>query len=209
LGKILGRQDVEVGWISHFPSELTLYWIHPESNERIYNGRIKYGEKNTLWLRSRLGHKFEIVDDNDVVIEKYTMEHDSFNVVGASFMVSRTQQKDVTSAVEHTFDQEWRRSHNVKRTFTDLGFTLGKLPKDLWASIQAYYYNNRVNKVIEEWEDKGIFVNWWEADVYMIGMPWGLKVGIEMNFLLLHLVDSDFTIVKAFMTDFSEMIHSQ
>eukprot|EP00596_Hydrurales_sp_CCMP1899_P007088 CAMPEP_0119042686 /NCGR_PEP_ID=MMETSP1177-20130426/16081_1 /TAXON_ID=2985 /ORGANISM="Ochromonas sp, Strain CCMP1899" /LENGTH=386 /DNA_ID=CAMNT_0007009649 /DNA_START=484 /DNA_END=1644 /DNA_ORIENTATION=+ len=175
LDWISDHQDVEVGWISHYPEELTLYWIHPETNERVNNGRVINGEKNTLWLRSRLGHKFEILDDNNVVIEEYTMEHDSFNVVGASFMGSRTQEKDVTHAVEHTFNQEWQRSHKVTRTFTDLGFTLGKLPKDLWASMQAYYYNNRANKVIEEWEGRGIFVNWWEADVYMIGMPWKLK----------------------------------
>ncbi len=27
----------------------------------------------------------------------------------------------------------------------------------------------------EEWSDKGVFVNWWDAESYMIGMPWKLK----------------------------------
>ena len=27
----------------------------------------------------------------------------------------------------------------------------------------------------EEWEGKGVFVNWWESDVYVIQIPWGLK----------------------------------
>jgi hypothetical protein len=44
--------------------------------------------------------------------------------------------------------------------------------------MSTYYYNNRMNKMREEWDTKGVFVNWWEKDVYMIGMPWVLKVGL-------------------------------
>lgn len=71
---------------------------------------------------------------------------------------------------------EWNRAHRVTRTFTEFGFSKSRMPTDLWASISAYYYNNRDNKVLEEWESKGLYVNWWERDVFFIPMPWELKV---------------------------------
>jgi hypothetical protein len=85
--------------------------------------------------------------------------------------------RDVDRGVRNTFSAEWARAHRVQRTFTEFGFARGKVPMDLWGSISSYYYNNRNNKVLEEWDSKGLYVNWWERDVYMIPMPWGLKVG--------------------------------
>jgi len=32
-----------------------------------------------------------------------------------------------------------------------------------------------MHKVREEWDSRGLYVNWWDVDVYMIGMPWKLK----------------------------------
>jgi hypothetical protein len=78
--------------------------------------------------------------------------------------------------VEETFKMEWNRANRVTRTFTGLGFAKGRLPTELWSSISAYYYNNREHKIIEEWDSKGLYVNWWERDVYFIPMPWELKV---------------------------------
>lgn len=70
---------------------------------------------------------------------------------------------------------EWTRCNRVKRTFTELGFAKGKLPKDVWASLSTYNYNNKANAAREEWDRKGFFVNWWEVTPYLLGMPWGLK----------------------------------
>jgi hypothetical protein len=41
--------------------------------------------------------------------------------------------------------------------------------------MSTYYYNNRANQFKEEWDSKGVFVNWWEVDAQFIGMPWRLK----------------------------------
>jgi hypothetical protein len=71
---------------------------------------------------------------------------------------------------------EWNRANRVTRTFTGLGFAKGRMPTELWSSISSYYYNNREHKIIEEWDSKGLYVNWWERDVYFIPMPWELKV---------------------------------
>ena len=79
------------------------------------------------------------------------------------------------SAEEH-FISEWNTSRSIKRTFTALGFEKGELPPDLYGSMSTYYYNNRHSKRREEWESLGgIFINWWERDVYVIEMPWSLK----------------------------------
>lgn len=71
---------------------------------------------------------------------------------------------------------EWHRAHRVTRTFTAYGFNKGRLPLDLWGSISAYYYNNRDNRILEEWDSKGLYVNWWEVDVFFIPMAYELKV---------------------------------
>jgi len=38
--------------------------------------------------------------------------------------------------------------------------------------------------VLEEWGGKGLYVNWWETDVYFIPMPWDLKVS---NYFLIFI----------------------
>jgi len=38
----------------------------------------------------------------------------------------------------------------MKRTFSPLGFAMGRLPDDLFASIGAYYYNNAIKAIFEE-----------------------------------------------------------
>jgi hypothetical protein len=105
---------------------------------------------------------------------KYTAEYNGVHVIGQ--YKSGILRKDAKEAIKNTFIGEWERSRKVERTFTDVGFAHGQLPLDLYASMAAYYYNNRNHVSLEEWDAKGVFVNWWEADCYMIGMPWGLKV---------------------------------
>lgn len=63
----------------------------------------------------------------------------------------------------------------VKRTFSDIGFKKGKLPLDVFASISAYYYNNINHFTNEEQVSRSVFVNYWQAPCYFLGMPWGLK----------------------------------
>ena len=88
---------------------------------------------------------------------------------------TRDEDHDYTSEIYDALDEEWRRHNRVKRTFSPLGFKKGKLPRDVFASMGAFYYNNQYNKVLEEWGGKGVFVNWWETEIYFIQIPWGLK----------------------------------
>lgn len=147
------QQTVEAGWVSHHKADLELLWISPDG-EKILSGNVLFGETNSFWITTRLGHVFEAYDPIlDVVVQTFIIRHHSFFVVGK--LESRTFEMDVTREVEDTFKTEWHRSRAVKRTFTDLGFHLGKLPLDLWSSMSSYHYNNRNNKALEEWDSKG------------------------------------------------------
>jgi hypothetical protein len=167
-------QAAELGLISYLDSEAPVYWID-HNKERVNVGTIEPGERNTFWITSYLGHEFEVVNPADETdVYHYTVKYNSINAIGE--YVSGLMERDVHEEVHSTFEQEWVRAHQVKRTFTPFGFNKGKLPLDLFSSMSAYYYNNRNAATVEEWEQKGVFVNWWERDVFFISMPFKLKV---------------------------------
>ena len=57
------RGRVEAGWVSHFEGRtFKIYWTEPVSKKKIFNGELTYGERNTVWLGSVLGHEFEVID---------------------------------------------------------------------------------------------------------------------------------------------------
>lgn len=152
--KLIDQQSVEVGWTSYYNGPLTLYWIAYDG-DRVFTSTIYPGEKGTHWSRSSLGHEFEITDTaTDELVGTYVMKFDSFFVIGNNLKAK--VERNVTEQVAETFKSEYDRSRQVKRTFTELGFSIGKLPGDLWGSISAYYYNNQMNKIREEWDTKGI-----------------------------------------------------
>ena len=78
--------------------------------------------------------------------------------------------------VRISLKDEWDRARAVKRTFTEVGFARSQLPKDLYGSMSAYHHNNKDFRVPEEWNDGGVIVNWWEAEVSMVHIPPELKV---------------------------------
>jgi len=173
--------QVEVGFLNWHHNKCKIYWIDMSSkpHKRIYSGDLHRKEKNTQWQTTTLGHKFEVVDyDTNEILGTYIAKTNSIHVVGAPVgdeSLRKPPPKHVGSIVKDTFTNEWRRAHRVTRTFTELGFMKGKLPIDLYTSMRTYYYNNRDNIAREEWEDKGLFVNWYEKEAFMICMPWKLK----------------------------------
>lgn len=165
----------EIGFVSFRETESIVYWVDSYSRRKQEVGRLKYGERFTLWQGSFIGHEFEVVDaTSSESIRNVTVLFHTHVVVGDSG--TRVHKRNVHNQVQQTFEAEWNRAHRVKRTFTDLGFALGKLPLDLYSSMRTYYYNNREEYFREEWDTKGgVHVNWWEVDANMIGMPWELK----------------------------------
>ena len=51
--------------------------------------------------------------------------------------------------------------------------------------MYRYYYNNQLHLAKEEWNNKGVYVNWWEVQSYMIGMPWKLKTYVRIRVVLI------------------------
>lgn len=176
---------VELGFINWQPNVVEMWWLNDElpsshPRARVYLGDIHRKEKATQWQTTTLGHRFEIIDK--VSRESYGIyraEFSRFVVLGQTpeeeYLGHEVDYRQISQDVLATFDNEWKRAHRVKRTFTSLGFNKAKLPDDLWASISSYYYNNQRNAAIEEWGGKGVFVNWWEVPSWMVGIPWGLK----------------------------------
>jgi hypothetical protein len=171
-------QKVELGFISYHQNPLMIYWIDIRTGERVEVGTVNQMERNTAWQGTTLGHTFHLVDTlTDELVGQYTAEYNALVVINGPG-ISGLQNMDVVDEIKETLAMEFGRSKSVRRTFTELGFAKGRLPNDLWNSIQTYYYNNRNNRAIEEWGTgkKGLYVNWWEKDVYFIGIPWELKV---------------------------------
>jgi len=178
---------------------------------------LKYGEKNTRCFHSYLGHQFVAHDaetdrpvPNAVSGEAwFTVDYTAVHYWGInpphptrdnSF---RSVEQQVTSTLQH----EWQRHNRIQRTFSSLGFHKGRLPNDVFATLGAFYYNNarrqhrprnghaalddpqpnHPNMPREEWNSKGVFVNWWETDVFLLQIPWDLRTKVQGR--LLHLVE--------------------
>ena len=77
---------------------------------------------------------------------------------------------NITKGIHSLMKAEWQRSRRVTRTFTEYGFNKGKLPLDLYSSMESYHYNNKEHFAREEWESRGLHVNWYQAEVFMLGM---------------------------------------
>lgn len=167
-------QAKEVGFISYLPYTADINWVDFKG-KRVKVGTLIPGERNTVWMGSYLGHTFVITNPaTGEAAGEITIEYHTLYSIGEQ--VSSRRQREVRHMVAETFEHEWQRAHRVTRTFTPFGFSRGRLPKDLFGSMSAYYYNNRDQATMEEWESKGVFVNWWETDVFFVSMPFGLKV---------------------------------
>lgn len=176
-------QQAEIGFLSYYEEVLEVRWIRPDTGERMKLSDLRRGERHTSWHNTFLGHSFEIYNPStDNVIGEYNVIFNAIYPLGSP--PPQIFSADPTKIIEATLKTEFDKAHRVKRTFTELGFNRGRLPNHLWGSISAYYYNNRNNKVQEEWIAKGLFVNWWERDVFFIPMPWKIKVTNRTTSLL-------------------------
>ena len=169
-------QRVESGWVNYHTDDILMNWIKYDGT-KVPLGVLERGEKKTLWQTTSLGHRFILEDKStgEILVDE-KIEHEGFKVVGDSGTAVGKNRTDPTPEIKRTLDAEWDRAHRVKRTFTELGFTVGRVPDDLWTSLVTYYNANAMNFHNEEWMKKGgVHVNWWEVDAYMIGIPWRLK----------------------------------
>lgn len=176
--------QVEYGFISYHDFPIKIYWVNSNTGEKIPNQELGIGERETSFITTFIGHKFQFYDtqpnedplDNEMLYELTVPNH---GVVGIKNHKQPHVPRDgVEAEVTRTLRSEWKRHLKIKRTFSALAFDKGRLPDDMFASLGSYYYNNRnpPHKVLEEWgSHKGVFVNYWETDVNFIQIPWHLK----------------------------------
>jgi hypothetical protein len=131
---------------------IQMFWIDPNTQQKFDQGEIIYGERNTAWRTSFLGHVFELVDkvtQEPVGKGTYKVEFNSFYNIGYNDppIVTEAEAAQQESRIEQTLIMEYDRSRIVNRIFTKTGFErrqLSKMDPYTWGSIQAYYYNNKV-----------------------------------------------------------------
>ncbi|KAL3911976.1 MAG: hypothetical protein SGARI_001385 [Bacillariaceae sp.] len=173
-------RKVEVCILSYHSKEVPLdvYWKNVETGELTLHKTLEYGERHTTCFYSYLGHEFVAKDSKtQEVVGTLTVKHVTVKSWGKSPPSStREEGHDFDSEIELALRNEWKRHSRVTRTFSGLGFKKGRLPKDVFGSIGAFYYNNAQSVTHEEWDNRGVFVNWWEADVMFVQIPWGLKL---------------------------------
>lgn len=163
---------VEYGFVNYWPNTVKIYWINHDGVPT-YNQDLERGDKSTSFITTFVGHRFQIYDalpnedalTNEMLEEVVVPNVGIFGIRNHEF--PHVPKEGVEGEVRNTLSHEWSRHLMVKRTFSPLGFSKGRLPDDMYASLGAYYYNNRnpPNKIREEWtSNKGVFVNYWETD---------------------------------------------
>lgn len=158
-------------WDHSEKGPIEMHWIHPHTQKTQLAQVIEYGDRETDCVYSFLGHEFELRYNGEELIGNITLKHSTFQAMGDPPIRTKLTDSKLNSAISHTIKAEWEKHLQVKRTFSALGFAKGKLPRDVFASMGAWFYNNRQNKVLENWTGKGFFVNWWESKVYVIPIP--------------------------------------
>eukprot|EP00567_Pseudictyota_dubia_P003424 CAMPEP_0197435174 /NCGR_PEP_ID=MMETSP1175-20131217/2804_1 /TAXON_ID=1003142 /ORGANISM="Triceratium dubium, Strain CCMP147" /LENGTH=518 /DNA_ID=CAMNT_0042964137 /DNA_START=43 /DNA_END=1599 /DNA_ORIENTATION=- len=173
-------QKVEFGFINYHKPDvrksIKAYWVDFRGN-RVPRGELEWGEKNTVFFGTYLGHRwmFEDAETKEILLD-HTVEFTGVRAIG-QFPSPIEPSLDLTDSIKSTQREEWDRHKRVTRTFTKLGFGMGRLPDDLFASMGAFYYNNNDYRVLEEWNKaKGPHINRWENDVFFIQGPWKLKL---------------------------------
>lgn len=167
-----------------------VYW-HNEGKDEQLTMELEWGDKNTKCFYSYLGHAFRAYGIKDhsgegaeyELIDELVIQHILVKAFGETppHQSYGKKTEDFERSIEQTLRSEWTRHTIPKRTFSPLGFAKGRLPDDVFASMGSFYYNNRMNKMREEWDGKGYFVNWWETDVYFVQVPWNLKEKIQIR----------------------------
>lgn len=184
-------RKMEICLINYVVKErpLEIFWVSP-SGERRKQLDLDYSERKTRCFYSFAGHEFEAIDEETGFYEKIKVQHITTLAFGTSPPSSsqRFDEKDeLVENVKMALATEWQKHKRVERSFSSLGFAKGRLPDDVFADMAAFYYNNRNDVVNEEWEGKGFFVNWWEADVKFVAIPWNLKSKWQLR--LMELVE--------------------
>ena len=128
-------QKVEAGILNYNKSPVDVLWIDFDGNRQKLQ-TVKYGEKNTAWQTTFLGHQFEIADSvTGETLLAFTVTENAFYHIGE--LPSAIQERGRGGAGEEHLQHGVATCARGHPHFTELGFDKGRLPDDLWASISA------------------------------------------------------------------------
>lgn len=170
-------QKVDIGMLNYSPNFINVYWKNPQTGNLDHFRTLK--PKGDHQIQStHIGHQFVFVDvTTGQTVRDHTVIENSYIPIGDFTLSDLPEDLDVVEDIESSLDNEWDKFHMVTRTFTEFGFKKGKLPRDIWGSMSAYYYNNQMMDTVEPWTiEKGLYVNWWEVPSYMIWIPESVRV---------------------------------
>ncbi|KAL7519917.1 hypothetical protein ACHAWX_004677 [Stephanocyclus meneghinianus] len=175
---------VEIAILNYSPKNLDLYWYDEANQKEVFLYPLERMEKNTRFIHTYVGHRFRArdPDSGELIMDEVVEFTGSF---GVGNHVNPHRNRDIREQVKRTMDGEWMKKSMVKRTFSPLGFDKGRLPKDLYGNMRSFYYNNRnyPHLLMEEWDSKGVYVNYWETDCNFIMIPWTPKKWWQMRLL--------------------------
>ena len=132
---------VEFGFINYSSKTLKLYWVN-HRGDKVFLYDFERLERNTRFTHTFIGHRF-IAEDPDT--KEHLLDHtvEFFGIIGVGNHVNKHRKRDIRREVSSTMNGEWTKHLQVKRTFSQLGFDKGRLPRDVFGSMRAFYYNNR------------------------------------------------------------------
>uniref|UniRef100_A0A7S4JE04 Uncharacterized protein n=2 Tax=Odontella aurita TaxID=265563 RepID=A0A7S4JE04_9STRA len=173
-------QKVEYGFINYHRPDvrkpINMYWVDSKG-KRHSRGELEWGERKTHFFGTFLGHRwlFEDPETEEVLMDHVVEFHGTRTIGRHPSLIDSSA--NYTDEIRSALATEWNKHKKVTRTFSKLGFGRGRLPDDLFASMAAFNYNNKDYSALEEWTGgKGVFVNWWERDFFLIQAPWDLKL---------------------------------
>ncbi|KAL1499994.1 hypothetical protein AB1Y20_012671 [Prymnesium parvum] len=186
-------ESIEVGFINYLPVSVTLLWVAPSGelqHQADLPARCKLsilGQECIHWRNSLVGHRFQLrpnlLDAAPVLVSTF---YSGVQSIGEPEpLPQEVLQRNWTEIVEQTSARERARARNVHRTFTEVGFDRAPIPEEVWASMSAYYYNNRHSAQREDWDvlSDRVFVNWWQSPTLVIPMPPALKASWQDRLL--------------------------
>lgn len=183
LSSFLGSHScgkVEIGIINYYPKPVNLYWVNFSGEEQLLY-TIERMEKNTRFIHTYIDHRFRArdPDTNQTVFDETVQYAATF---GIGNHINPHRDRDIRDKVKSTMNGEWRKKQMVKRTFSTLGFDKGRLPLDLYGSMRSYYYNNREfpHRLMEEWDSKGVYVNYWETVRHIFSISFTVSLCVEL-----------------------------
>uniref|UniRef100_A0A7S3P4Q4 Uncharacterized protein n=1 Tax=Amphora coffeiformis TaxID=265554 RepID=A0A7S3P4Q4_9STRA len=151
--------------------------------------KLEYGPQAMKCFKAFLGHEFVAeTAAGEPVEDVVTIEFSTVRTFGQPLsphlkqssyhMTGRNFDQEIIARLQ----SEWNRQQQITRTFSPLGFAKTRLPDDVFASLGAFYYNNRHYKIPEE-NMVDVTINWWQSPVYLIPLTWELTSMVHERLL--------------------------